>query len=55
MSYDPACITLAEHFLPTTAPDRLKSELAQAVQDCVENWLESEARHIKDELHKKPS
>lgn len=42
MSFDPRCFDLAEVFLPTEASDRLKNELAQAIQDAVEDWLESE-------------
>jgi hypothetical protein len=39
MSYDPKCLELAEYFLPTMATDCLKNDLAQAVQDAVEDWL----------------
>lgn len=41
-SFDPACMTLAEHFLPPQASDRLKKELAQRVQTAVEDFMESE-------------
>jgi predicted DNA-binding transcriptional regulator AlpA len=39
--FDPKCYELAEHFLPSGAPDRLKNGLAQWIQDEVESWLES--------------
>ena len=50
MSFDPACYNLAEHFLPTAAPDRLKSGLAQAIQDAVEIWIEAERDRLLREL-----
>lgn len=40
-SYDSECERLAEHFLqdrPTAYP-LVKRELAQAIQDAVENWF----------------
>lgn len=40
--YDPKCRETAEHFLPSTASERLKAELAQHIQDAVEDWLVSE-------------
>ena len=41
--FDPACLTLAEHFLPSAASDGLKWELAQAIQNAVEEFCEMEA------------
>jgi hypothetical protein len=45
-SFDPACLTLAEHFLPSTASDGLKWELAQAIQDAVETFCQDEAAAV---------
>ena len=50
MSYDSACYTLAEHFLPAIASERLKAALAQAVQSCVEDWLTFECSRLATEL-----
>jgi hypothetical protein len=44
--YDPKCHELAVYFLGDLASVRLTTELAQAVQDCVEDWLESERDQI---------
>lgn len=41
-SFDSKCYELAEHFLPSTASERLKNELAQAIQDAVEDYCELE-------------
>jgi hypothetical protein len=45
-SYDPACEDLAEHFLRdgivdgrSVLTEENKKELAQAIQDAVENWI----------------
>jgi hypothetical protein len=46
-SHDPKCRELAEHFLPTTTTDRLKAELAQHIQDAVEDWLRGEAERLR--------
>jgi len=37
--FDPKCFELADYFLPSQATERLKSELAQHIQDAVEDWL----------------
>lgn len=37
MSFDSKCLDLAEHFLPEASKE-FKDDLAQALQDCVENW-----------------
>lgn len=39
MSFDPASYDLAEHFLPTRAAKRVKDDLAQHIQDAVEDFL----------------
>lgn len=40
--FDPKCYDLAEYFLPTTASPALKDDLAQYIQDAVEDWLRIE-------------
>lgn len=50
MSYDSACEVLARHFLPDTAPERLVTELAQRIQDEIEDWLEYEAATLSSKL-----
>jgi hypothetical protein len=50
-SYDPACETLAEHFLgdrPELKP--LRQRLAQHIQEEVEGWLTHERDQIAREL-----
>jgi hypothetical protein len=37
--FDPKCLDLANHFLPSTARDQLKHQLAQSIQDAVEDYL----------------
>lgn len=37
MSFYSKCLDLAEHFLPEASKE-FKDDLAQALQDCVENW-----------------
>jgi hypothetical protein len=36
--FDPACLQLAEHFLPSNASHSLKWDLAQTIQDAVEDY-----------------
>ncbi len=36
--FDSKCLDLAEHFLPTEATQSVKNELAQAIQDAVEDF-----------------
>lgn len=36
--FDPKCLELAEHFLPAVATQQVKNELAQAIQDAVEDF-----------------
>jgi hypothetical protein len=50
VSYDPKCLELAEHFLPSMARDQVKAELAQAIQDAVEDHLGTEALRLEHEL-----
>jgi hypothetical protein len=50
MSYDPKAYELAEHFLPATASDRLKDDLAQAIQTRVEDWLQFECAELAKRL-----
>lgn len=42
MAYDPECLMLAERFLPSDVSERLAHELAQHIQDAIEDWLLSE-------------
>jgi hypothetical protein len=37
--YDPKCEDLAEHFLGERAPAKHREDLAQAIQDCIEDWI----------------
>lgn len=56
MSYDPECAKLARHFLGDLAADnhpRFLPELAQAIQDAVEEWIGAEAERIKGEIDDK--
>lgn len=46
-SFDPKCLELAEHFLPSAASEQLKNELAQTVQNAVEEFCEMEADGLK--------
>lgn len=55
MAYDPKCQEVSEYFLPTGVSDRLKTELAQHIQDSIEDWLEGERDRIEVELVRKPS
>jgi hypothetical protein len=41
-SFDPKCYELAEHFMPPEAPKRVINELAQAIQDAVEDHITGE-------------
>lgn len=50
--FDTKCLELAEHFLPDQASPRLKTALAQHIQDEVEDWLETEANEIAATLPK---
>lgn len=39
MSFDPKCYELAELFLPDDAPEEQKQELAQEIQDTIEEYV----------------
>lgn len=47
MSYDEKCFELAGYFLPETSRVELQEQLAQAIQDAIEDWLESAAVEAK--------
>jgi hypothetical protein len=49
-SYDSRCQDLAEVFLPSTASERLKQELAQEIQNAIENWIEAERDRLRGEI-----
>lgn len=44
--FDPECYKLAEYFLSREASGRLKDELAQEIQDTIEDWLTSERNRL---------
>lgn len=48
--YDPLCESLANEFLPAGASDRLSKELAQHIQDAIEDWLTAERDRIAAEI-----
>lgn len=50
--YDPKCHELAEYFIPTTVklPRRMVTELAQHIQDAIEDWLMTERDRLKAEV-----
>ena len=50
MAFDPKCYELSEHFLPSSASERLKDSLAQHIQDEIESWLESKKARIVDDM-----
>ena len=50
-SFDSECLALAEHFLANAEfPETKKDchELAQAIQDCIEQWLDYREREERD-------
>lgn len=49
-SHDPECRRLAAHFLPSDASARLIADLAQAIQDAVEDWIEAERDKLESEI-----
>jgi hypothetical protein len=49
-SHDPKCRELAEYFLPSEASERLKAQLAQAIQDAVEEWALAEKAELEAAL-----
>jgi hypothetical protein len=42
-SYDAKCFELAKHFVPEEFSLEETRELAQAIQDCIETYLDSRA------------
>lgn len=47
MAYDPKCYELAEYFMPSDPKlERLRSEMAQAIQDAVEDFLQGERERL---------
>jgi len=46
-SYDPKCEDLAREFLPSDINPNLYAELAVAIQEAVEDWLESKMVEIE--------
>lgn len=52
-SFDSKCFDLAEYFLPAEATESVKNELAQSIQDAVEDFtMEPPRRPTIDELQK---
>ena len=50
-TYDPACYTLAEHFLPRGPElEGLRDRLAAHIQTTIEDWLEYESKQVAEEL-----
>lgn len=47
--HDPQCYDLAEYFLPAAATKKQKSELAQHIQDAVEDWLSAATEQAEQE------
>lgn len=39
--FDSKCQELADHFLPESASDASRDQLAQAIQDAIELWFQS--------------
>jgi cytochrome c551/c552 len=50
MSYDPACENLARHFLDDLhASEKLIKELAQCIQDEIDDWIMAERVRLEAE------
>jgi len=49
-SFDSKSFDLAEHFLHEGASDQLKNELAQEIQDAVEDWFGAEEERINADV-----
>lgn len=49
-AFDPHCGVLATYFLGGMAPERLTNGLAMAIQEAVEEWLQTEKVRIEAEL-----
>jgi hypothetical protein len=53
MAFDSKCYELAEYFLPSGLPNgRLREELAQHIQEAVEDWLNGERDRLATALDK---
>ena len=53
MAFDPKCYELAKYFLPSGLPSgRLHDELAQHIQDAVEDWITGERNRLATVLAK---
>lgn len=50
-SFDPKCMDLAEHFLPSHATQSVKNELAQTIQDAVEDFCMSRSQEKATDHH----
>jgi hypothetical protein len=48
MSFDPKCYDLAVYF--GLASERLRLELAQHIQDAIEDWLECEKERLEAKI-----
>jgi hypothetical protein len=49
-NFDPKCGDLANHFLPLMTTNKLRDQLAQYIQDAIEDWLnELDVDDLKDE------
>lgn len=46
--YDPACEDLALHFLEEDGLEHLKRDLAQHIQDAVEDWFDTSCSAAHD-------
>jgi hypothetical protein len=54
MAFDRKCFELAEYFVPAPASPRLRHELAQHIQDAVEDWLNAERDRLAAALGQGP-
>jgi hypothetical protein len=50
MNYDYKCYELAEYFLDYCGSEKLKEDLAQAIQTRIEDWLNHECAAVADKL-----
>ena len=48
--FDSTCFDLAESALPASALYRHKAALARAIQECVEDWLDTNSELLKREI-----
>lgn len=45
--FDPSCYECGSGFLPDAAPEGMKNELAQHIQDSIEMWLLGEKERLE--------